>query len=98
MVAVADSFAAAGVKLQPPAGDGVVTLQHQGVLNIWVIDKLLHLREKCFDVLIYTQPNAGEVYADIDTPMRKQDESVCSDTMVRIFTSVNVDVSGLRYS
>jgi len=95
---VTDSFAAAGVKLQPPAGDGVVSLQHQGVFNVRVIDKLLHLREKRFDVLVYTQPDAGGVDADTGTPMRKWDEPVCSDITVRILTSVNADVSGQRYS
>jgi len=55
----------AGVKLQPPAGDGVVSLQHQGVFHVRVIDKFFHLREEGFDVLVYTQPDAGGVDADI---------------------------------
>lgn len=55
----------AGVKLQPPAGDGVVSLQHQGVFNFRFIDKLFQLREEVFDVLVHTQPDAGGVDADI---------------------------------
>jgi len=53
----------AGVKLQPPAGDGVVSLQHQGVFHVRVIDKFFHLREEGFDVLIHAQPDAGGVNA-----------------------------------
>lgn len=55
----------AGVKLQPLAGDDVVSLQHQGVFNVRVIDKLFQLREVVFDVLVHTQPDASGVDADI---------------------------------
>lgn len=54
-----------GVKLQTAVADNVVCLEHQGVFDVGVIDKLPHGREKAFYVFINTVTDAGGVNADV---------------------------------
>lgn len=54
-----------GIKLQTAVADNVVRLEHQGIFDVRVVDKLPHGRKERFYVLINTVPDAGRVDADI---------------------------------
>lgn len=54
-----------GVKLQTAVADNVVYLEHQGVFDVGVIDKLPHGREKAFYNFINTVTDAGGINADV---------------------------------
>ncbi len=54
-----------GVKLQTAVADDVVGLEHQGVFDVGVVDKLPHGRKERFHVLVDTVTDAGRVDADI---------------------------------
>ncbi len=58
-------YQVAGVKLHSPAADGVVGFKYQGHFSSVVVNKLFHLREKGFHVLIDAEADAGRVDADI---------------------------------
>ena len=54
-----------GVKLQTAVADNVVRLEHQGVLDVGVVNKLTDGRKERFHVLIHAVADAGGVDADI---------------------------------
>jgi len=85
----------AGVKLQPPAIDGVVSLQHQGVFDVRVIDKFFHLRKEGFDVFVNAQPDAGGVDADIG-PEYARTSGSHSGTGQRAESEINSQLNALN--
>ncbi|CHG47846.1 Uncharacterised protein [Salmonella enterica subsp. enterica serovar Typhi] len=54
-----------GVKLQTAVADNVVRLEHQGVFDVGVVDKLSYCWKKVFYVQVNTVTDAGRVDADI---------------------------------
>lgn len=56
-----------GVKLQTAVADNVVCLEHQGVFDVGVVDKLPHGRKERFHVLVDTVTDTGRVNADTRT-------------------------------
>lgn len=53
-----------GIKLQTAVADNVVCLEHQGVFDVGVVDKLPHGRKERFHVFVDTVTDAGRVDAD----------------------------------